>query len=339
MAPDVAAVVEAWRADDRLRVVRGRVVAVDAADGGLAMTIDTAGSRTVARVDIVVACVGPSADPLHDPLLRDAIRDGVLTRHPLGLGLDVDEVGRARRPDGTVHEHVWTVGSLRKGAEWESTAVPELRLHAAAIAAALSEARGLQRPPVPPTSWVLGAARVANVARYEADRRATFVLGCAIGARIRTQSDRAAAEIAARCSSWHCPVRPPCPNPHRVSLPIKARDPELAPRPPSLRHRRSGPGIASWRCTGERRARSRGAPTPTSGRGARTRSTWTAAGVVASGTSTATSSSTCAWATGRRSWVTRTPASMSTSSSGCGGASASASPPRTRSAPWSSSAS
>ena len=55
-----------------------------------------------------------------------------------GLGLDVDETGRARRPDGTVHAHVWTVGSLRKGAEWESTAVPELRLHAAAIAAALS---------------------------------------------------------------------------------------------------------------------------------------------------------------------------------------------------------
>jgi uncharacterized NAD(P)/FAD-binding protein YdhS len=139
MAPDVAAVVEAWRADDRLRVARGRVVAVDAADGGLALTIDTAGARTVARVDIVVACVGPSADPLHDPLLRDAIRDGVLTRHPLGLGLDVDEVGRARRPDGSVHEHVWTVGSLRKGAEWESTAVPELRLHAAGIAAALTE--------------------------------------------------------------------------------------------------------------------------------------------------------------------------------------------------------
>ncbi|MET0771597.1 MAG: FAD/NAD(P)-binding protein [Candidatus Limnocylindrales bacterium] len=137
MAPEVAAVVEAWRADGRLRVVRGRVVGVDERDGRLAMTVDSAGARMVADVDVVVACVGPSADPLHDPLLRDAIRGGVLARHPLGLGLDVDQAGRARRPDGTNHPHVWTVGSLRKGAEWESTAVPELRLHAAAIAAAI----------------------------------------------------------------------------------------------------------------------------------------------------------------------------------------------------------
>jgi uncharacterized NAD(P)/FAD-binding protein YdhS len=55
----------------------------------------------------------------------------------VGLGLDVDDMGHARRPDGAVHPDVWTVGSLRKGAEWESTAVPDLRLHARDIAAAL----------------------------------------------------------------------------------------------------------------------------------------------------------------------------------------------------------
>jgi uncharacterized NAD(P)/FAD-binding protein YdhS len=88
--------------------------------------------------DAVIACVGPSADPLHDPFLATALRDGVLARHPLGLGLDVDAAGRARRPDGTVHEHLWTMGSLRKGADWECTAVPELRRHAHDIAGAIA---------------------------------------------------------------------------------------------------------------------------------------------------------------------------------------------------------
>ena len=139
MAPEVAAIVERQRAAGRLTTLRGRVLAVESVSAGLGIRIDDGESARVVRVDVVVACVGPSADPLHDPLLSRAISDGVLTRHPLGLGLDVDALGRARRPDGSVHEHVWTVGSLRKGAEWESTAVPELRLHAAAVAAGIVE--------------------------------------------------------------------------------------------------------------------------------------------------------------------------------------------------------
>jgi uncharacterized NAD(P)/FAD-binding protein YdhS len=137
MAPEVTAVVDAWRADGRLRVLRGRVRSIDVADG-LALVLDSAAIDRVVPVDVAIACVGPSADPHHDPLLSRAIRDGCLVRHPLGLGLAVDAVGRASRPDGTVHERLWTVGSLRKGAEWESTAVPELRLHARDVAAALT---------------------------------------------------------------------------------------------------------------------------------------------------------------------------------------------------------
>jgi uncharacterized NAD(P)/FAD-binding protein YdhS len=137
MAPQVAAVVDEQRATGRLTVLRGRVRAVDVAGDQLVMRVDSAGSHQALPVDVVIACVGPSADPFHDPLLLGAIEAGLVVRHPLGLGLDVDDAGRARRPGGTVYPHLWTVGSLRKGAEWESTAVPELRLHAHDIAAAL----------------------------------------------------------------------------------------------------------------------------------------------------------------------------------------------------------
>jgi uncharacterized NAD(P)/FAD-binding protein YdhS len=137
MAPEVAAVMERQREAGRLATVRGRVRSVDVLGGGLGIIVETGRDRRVVPVDVVIACVGPSADPMHDPLLARAVGEGVLVRHPLGLGLDVDAAGRACRPDGTVHEHIWTVGSLRKGAEWESTAVPELRLHARDIAAAI----------------------------------------------------------------------------------------------------------------------------------------------------------------------------------------------------------
>jgi uncharacterized NAD(P)/FAD-binding protein YdhS len=136
MAPGVAAALDGWRDEGRLRIVRGRVRAVEPETDRLAVAVDTDGPRLT--VDAVIACVGPSADPLHDPLLASALAAGVVARHPLGLGLDVDAAGRARRLDGSVHEHLWTVGSLRKGAEWESTAVPELRLHARDVAEAIS---------------------------------------------------------------------------------------------------------------------------------------------------------------------------------------------------------
>lgn len=138
MAPQVARTLDAKRTEGRLTMVRGRVVGVASGDSGLVVRTRSHDVERTMSADVVVACVAPSADPLHDPLLLDAIERGVLARHPLGLGLDVDDSGRARRPDGTVHSHVWTVGSLRKGAEWESTAVPELRLHAAAIGDAVT---------------------------------------------------------------------------------------------------------------------------------------------------------------------------------------------------------
>lgn len=137
MAPQVARAIDALRADGRLTVLRGRVRGVGAADRGLAIRVRSAGAEAMVTADAVIACVGPSADPLHDPLLASAIGDGVLVRHPLGLGVAVDDTGRALAPDGHVHPQVWTVGSLRRGAEWESTAVPELRRHAAEVATAL----------------------------------------------------------------------------------------------------------------------------------------------------------------------------------------------------------
>jgi uncharacterized NAD(P)/FAD-binding protein YdhS len=137
MAPPVAARIEALRAAGRLVVRRGRVTQV-AADGA-SIEVRVGRSGTVLAADRVIMCVGPSADPTRDPVLARAIESGTLARHPLGLGLAVGADGRVLDRSGVPTSRVWAMGSLRRGAEWESTAVPELRLHAAAVAAAILE--------------------------------------------------------------------------------------------------------------------------------------------------------------------------------------------------------
>jgi len=134
MAPQVAAVVEQLRARGRLVVEHARVTGVTADGDRVHVSHVAAGMAQVVTVDAVVVCVGPSADPRRDPFLATLLESRVASRHPLGLGLDVEPDGQLRMPDGAPQPGLWAMGSLRKGAEWESTAVPELRLHARNVA-------------------------------------------------------------------------------------------------------------------------------------------------------------------------------------------------------------
>jgi len=97
---------------------------------------------TTHDVGWVVNCTGPDGDRRHseDPLLRDLLDPtlghalavpatagmGFLTEH----GRLVDSHGRADAP-------IWTLGSLRQGELWESTAIPEIRSQAQTVATAV----------------------------------------------------------------------------------------------------------------------------------------------------------------------------------------------------------
>ena len=78
-------------------------------------------------MDGVILSTGPVLDPAADPLLSRLIEQGVVRAHPLRIGLDVDDGGRVRAPDGEAWPTLHAMGGLRKGAEWESTAIPEIR--------------------------------------------------------------------------------------------------------------------------------------------------------------------------------------------------------------------
>ena len=98
----------------------------------------TAGSWLTAQH--VINCAGPLLDytRIADPLvvsLRDA---GQLCPDPLRLGVLTNENGALLDDDGTPTPGLYTLGSSRRPAYFESTAVPELRLQAAALATHLA---------------------------------------------------------------------------------------------------------------------------------------------------------------------------------------------------------
>ncbi|MFI5842040.1 FAD/NAD(P)-binding protein [Catenuloplanes sp. NPDC051500] len=95
--------------------------------------------RTPADVDLesvqVVNATGPGRLPhAADPLTGALLADGLARVGPFGLGLDVGPDGRATGGP------LWVIGPLRRGRLWETTAVPELREQALALAETLGAA-------------------------------------------------------------------------------------------------------------------------------------------------------------------------------------------------------
>jgi uncharacterized NAD(P)/FAD-binding protein YdhS len=83
----------------------------------------------------VVNCAGPGRLPAAaGPLVRGLLDSGGARVGPHGLGLDIDRVGRLIGAGGAVRERLWLIGPLRRGAQWETTAVPEIRAQARRLA-------------------------------------------------------------------------------------------------------------------------------------------------------------------------------------------------------------
>ena len=130
------------RSTGRLSVHRGRVVAVTEAPDGLRVQIDQGDQTAEIAVGWLINATGPAADitSTPDPLLRGLLDGGVATPDPLRLGLQADAGGAlldvSGRPSGTL----FTLGPPLRGQLYETTAMPEIRDQAAALATRLISA-------------------------------------------------------------------------------------------------------------------------------------------------------------------------------------------------------
>jgi uncharacterized NAD(P)/FAD-binding protein YdhS len=134
--PASAAVIETARCNGRLVVHTAAVTGVVDLGDSLEVTLS---DGSVQRVAAVVNCAGPCQSPERstDPLVRALIRRGLAAPGPLGLGVDTGDDGRLRDDAGRTRAPVWTLGALRRGTLWETTAVREIRQQAAALALSL----------------------------------------------------------------------------------------------------------------------------------------------------------------------------------------------------------
>jgi uncharacterized NAD(P)/FAD-binding protein YdhS len=146
------------RRTGRLRLERATVTGADPLPrGGLRV------SRSDGRQDDVgwvVNCTGPQTDIrcLGNPLLDDLLRPGngaALARVATGgMGLQTAN-GRLVNSYGNSDAPLWTLGALRRGELWESTAIPEIRSQALMVATAVLDS-------VAPQSRSLSDGRVVG---------------------------------------------------------------------------------------------------------------------------------------------------------------------------------
>jgi len=132
MAPATAESVSRARTARRLSVHTGTVT--DAVEHDGALVVGLSDGRTL-HLGWVIDCTGPGRR-FDSPLWRSLFMSGAAVPGPLGMGvatLDgrlLDAAGRAARP-------LFTLGAPRRGELWETTAIPEIRGQAAALAGRL----------------------------------------------------------------------------------------------------------------------------------------------------------------------------------------------------------
>jgi uncharacterized NAD(P)/FAD-binding protein YdhS len=133
MAPASARRIAALQAAGRLRVVAAPLGAVTAEAEGLHVEF---GGRGV-RADRLVCCTGASRDVRSDPLVAQLVQRGVAVCDELLLGLRADTSGAVYDAAGSAQPWLHTLGPLRRGELWETTAAEEIRAQAEMLAHAI----------------------------------------------------------------------------------------------------------------------------------------------------------------------------------------------------------
>ncbi|MDP9177701.1 MAG: FAD/NAD(P)-binding protein [Gemmatimonadota bacterium] len=142
-APSAASAAAQLMRDGRLVIAAGRILGFEETPSGVNVSWRPRGrERTVHReFTRVINCTGPATNltAAGEPLVDKLIERGVLTTDALRLGVRVTPEGALIGADGNASNVIFYVGPLLKAQYWEATAVPELRVHAARLAAHLRD--------------------------------------------------------------------------------------------------------------------------------------------------------------------------------------------------------
>jgi uncharacterized NAD(P)/FAD-binding protein YdhS len=147
--PATASRITALRATGRLLVHRGQVMAVTQHAGRLRILADAGADTVQFDADWLINGTGSTADVVAtaSPLLHDLFTTGLARPDPLRLGIDAGPDGRVLSRAGVASDVLFALGPPLRGLWYETTAIPEIREQAAALARRIVGDRRLNQRP------------------------------------------------------------------------------------------------------------------------------------------------------------------------------------------------
>ena len=141
MAPEIGAKIAAARESGQLQVHAGRVVGLEQTENGIDVAVVGRNGKPVSlKVRRVISCTGSDEDyrRVPNPLIQSLLNTERAAPNYIGKGLRTDVYGALIDADGLTADWLLTLGPPRLGGLLETTAVPELRKQAEALASYLS---------------------------------------------------------------------------------------------------------------------------------------------------------------------------------------------------------
>jgi uncharacterized NAD(P)/FAD-binding protein YdhS len=170
MPPTIADAVRAALDSGRLLVEAGEVADVALHGDGVELVVTKTDGSVRRRGDAVVVATGTAWDRRslqRSSLWADLLAAGVASMHPCGVGVRLDEDGYLIDGAGGAVPDIVCIGSIRQGEQWETTAIPEIRAQAAALAEMLAD--DTRDRPVRAPSLITTAQEVSGAAASYAE--------------------------------------------------------------------------------------------------------------------------------------------------------------------------
>lgn len=141
IAPQIAAQLQAAITSKQLQIIAGRIQTISA-DSPFQCQYRKRHETTLLTMesDVIINCTGPNAnlEKTKTPLIRQLITDKLATPDPLRLGFAVSPEDQLT----TDYPGLYTLGPPTKGAYWEITAVPDIRVQSYNLAKRLLSEQG-----------------------------------------------------------------------------------------------------------------------------------------------------------------------------------------------------
>jgi len=142
MPPTIADAIYAAIDSGQLLIEAGEVADVSLRGKGVQLVVTTRDRSVRRRGDAVVVATGTTWDRRslqRSTLWANLLASGVASPHPCGVGVRLTVDGYLIDGSGATIPNIVCLGLIRQGEEWETTAIPEIRAQAAAIAEMLAD--------------------------------------------------------------------------------------------------------------------------------------------------------------------------------------------------------